>query len=436
MMNQMSRKKYIKNPLKIVFFAFIAVCGFPLAAQNAQSYYVKATGFDINNGLAENAPFRTLGKAVEAARQSEIKIITVIGELTEASESALPAQLRDPLRESVFYIRNSGTVDIIITGKNNAVLSASGMGKRVLKIEGNSRISIQNIVVSGGKSASGGGMAVGKNALVTLKDGAFISGNTGTSGGGIFVSGAFTLAGGAVSKNTATNGGGIFLAPADDGGGILSMTGGEISSNQAANAGGGVTISRGCLFTLDNGAIWGNKAQGGGGVAAAGVENSVSSFTMNNGVISSNQAVWGSGVYLYEGVFVMTNGRINTNAAQDSGGGVWSYNGFFSLINGTIANNKASRNGGGVCLSEGGTLDMTGGIISGNSSVCGGGVYTGGYNTFTKTGGVIYGLATAQSNKAGGNGDAAYKSNGAKHRRNTTLDTAFQFGSDSDEGWE
>jgi hypothetical protein len=429
MMTPMNRSIRIQAALCMLFAVILAVRSAPVTAQ---SYYVKATGFDINNGLAETAPFRTLARAVEAARQSSIKTITVIGELNEASEAGAQAQVRDPQGESVFFIRDSGTLDITITGKNNPALSAANSGKRALKVAGNSRIVLQNIVISGGNAAAGGGLLVERPAYVTLNNEAYITGNKGTSGGGVNVSGQLAMKGGSVLRNTAANGGGVFIAV----GGAFTMAGGEITGNQASNAGGGVTVSQGCEFVMDNGAIWANSAQGGGGVAAAGSENFEALFTMNNGVISNNQAVWGSGVYLFEGSFTMTNGRINTNTAQDSGGGVWCYNGYFYLINGSVANNKAARNGGGVCLSEGGTLDMTGGTISSNSAVCGGGVYTGSYNTFLKKGGVIYGLATAQSNKAGGNGDAVYKENGLKHKRNTTVESPVTFGSDSDDGWE
>jgi hypothetical protein len=47
------------------------------------AYYVRADGDDRNLGISEEAPFRTLQRAVEAAATTPVKRITVIGALRE-----------------------------------------------------------------------------------------------------------------------------------------------------------------------------------------------------------------------------------------------------------------------------------------------------------------------------------------------------------------
>ena len=52
----------------------------------APTYYVRANGNDQNSGLSEDAPFKTLHRAVDAANKRNIKTITVLGTLNEESE--------------------------------------------------------------------------------------------------------------------------------------------------------------------------------------------------------------------------------------------------------------------------------------------------------------------------------------------------------------
>jgi hypothetical protein len=70
--------------------ALLAVFGFSSAAQTPanRSYYVHADGDDENNnGRSEEAPYKTLKKAVEMATKGAVKTITVIGTLDRNSES-------------------------------------------------------------------------------------------------------------------------------------------------------------------------------------------------------------------------------------------------------------------------------------------------------------------------------------------------------------
>ena len=157
-------------------------------------------------------------------------------------------------------------------------------------------------------------------------------------GGGVYVSGTFTMNGGEISGNTAELGGGVFV-----GGGTFTMTGGTISGN-TADLGGGVYVDG--TFSMTGGTISSNTAENEGG----GVFVGCGTFTMTGGTISDNTASYGGGVYVAaNSTFTMTGGEISYNTAED---------------------------GGGVCVD--GTFSMSGGTITGNTAGVGGGVYVDG----------------------------------------------------------
>ncbi len=108
----------------------------------------------------------------------------------------------------------------------------------------------ENAEVTENKGYDGGGIGVGGNSVVTLRDHATIAQNISTNpGGGVYIynadytevrSGTFNMEGGSITGNFATNygGGGIFIHA----GGTLNISGGTISNNAttAGRTGGGV----------------------------------------------------------------------------------------------------------------------------------------------------------------------------------------------------
>jgi hypothetical protein len=151
-----------------------------------------------------------------------------------------------------------------------------------------------------------------------------ISGNTASSGGGVYFSGSgtFNMSGGEINGNTASSssaasGGGVYVY------GTFNMSGGEISGNTASSSsssysyGGGVYVSSSGTFTMSDGEISGNTAQVGGGVSVGGT------FTMSGGEISGNTALsvgsysYGGGVHV-NGTFTMSGGEISGNTASSS----------------------------------------------------------------------------------------------------------------------
>ena len=255
----------------------------------------------------------------------------------------------------------------------------------------------------GGVYIGGGRFEMSGSAVITRNKTASSLG-----GGGVFMNGSdtvyalneFIMSGNAViSENTATNGngGGVYMNSAPE----VTMNGGSITGNTAANNGGGVYAFSG-TFTMNDGTIAGNKAtaKNGGGVYA----NGSTAFTVKGGTIGgstaadANAAKYGGGVYVKNGTFTMSGGKVTGNSATEGGGGVRLDKGTFNMSgSAVISRNTADGYGGGVDVNNG-SFTMSGGSITGNTTTgddanfCGGGgvdVYNGG--SFTMSGGSITG---------------------------------------------
>ncbi|GHU24914.1 hypothetical protein FACS1894172_04640 [Spirochaetia bacterium] len=378
----------------------------------AYSYYVSATGSDSNSGNTEDRPFKTLKRALIAARQdSTIKLITVLGQLDAGSE--------DPASDSpsVFVISDTDLELITIAGKadESATLSGTESGKTVIEIGYGARIQFENIIISGGESENNtgglivsggqvilgsgaeisgnkshsvsGGVAVVRQGSLVMQDGSLVKNNVGNSFGGIYADGKsrVALAGGTLGENqTQSVGGGIGII----GGSSVTLSGTTIS----ANTGGAVFVSKDSTLTITGGMVTGHLKALSGTIIVNGT------LTMENGEISANE---GSGIRVAQGgTATMTGGSISGNRDYFSGAGV-SVAGTFIFENGTISDNL----GNGMYIADTGTVIMNSGLIQGNRNYfLGGGVSVAG--TFKLNGGTIIGNEAS----AGGGISAARRS--------------------------
>jgi len=263
------------------------------SAQAGASYFVRANGNDANNGTAENTPFKTLAKAVEAASKSTIKKITVIGTLAGQTT-----------------IKNSGSDEILITGKTGASESEKAVlttiagnkdERRPIQIEGKSNIKLECITVTTNNFYSviyiGGDKGKAPDTKLTLgKDAVVFSNLTadGTHpnyGGGILaVYGTLVMLDNAmVTKSVAGAGGGIAIQ-----GSTLIMQGNAVISNNIATSddfdsggGGGIySLNDGNIILKDNARVTGNTANHGGGILMrmSGLETPDGKLTTGSGV--------------------------------------------------------------------------------------------------------------------------------------------------------
>jgi hypothetical protein len=203
----------------------------------------------------------------------------------------------------------------LFTISSGGSLALAGISGRELVVDGNSANNVTAhaplIKVQGGsftidtgvtlknnnhQGNCGGVLVTGSGSSFTMNGGA-ISGNSATTGGGVFVQdGAFTMAGGAISGNTTDDsGGGVYV-----GGGTFMMQGGaSISGNTTSNSGGGVYVNGNGAFTMQGSAsISGNTASNGGGVYVGGGVFTVSGLAT---VDQNNEVYLASGNWITVG---------------------------------------------------------------------------------------------------------------------------------------
>jgi hypothetical protein len=374
-------------------------------------YYVQANGNDQNDGLSANMPFKTLAKAIDMAKHSDIKSIVIGGTLDEKSESSASAQFPHcPDGKSIFYIRDSGKELITIKGKNNAQLKGKYAhanfndyllavdAKRIIRIAGNSNILFENIVIIGGNAdpnveeglsiAEGGGLLVSANATVTLGEGSVVRRNYACwrGGGAAVIGGTLILAGGEICNNTAMDeeGGGVFVGPRN-----FSVVDGKIMDDPLSD--GDNSIQPQAKFIVKRGNIINNFAFRGGGICIR--EGGVAEI--ENGLVKGNHSCHGGGIYIGNGSRCnMSGGIIRENNADKKsdmdylylplmlhhGGGIFIDGGMFEMAGGSVIYNKAKK-GGGVYLSEmsyskGEFITSVNGIIKNNKAYEGSDIWT------------------------------------------------------------
>jgi len=179
--------------------------------------------------------------------------------------------------------------------------------------------------------------------------------------------------------------------------------------------------------------------------------NSGSKITLNNNIASSE----GSGIYINGGVLELNNGceisenvfSSNAGGSHRGGGGIFVNNGNITINGGTITSNRITSfaSGGGIYIANNCTVTMSGGEISKNhcTGYGGGIIIANNTSTFIKksilggsTSGIIYGTTGENSNSAGYNGSAIYRSFGISKNRNSTLGYYNEISTLSDAGWE
>ncbi|MCL2410109.1 MAG: hypothetical protein FWC97_00560 [Treponema sp.] len=291
-------------------------------------------------------------------------------------------------------VNNGGTLvmntDSRLTGNVNTDLAANNnFGGGVFNL---GRFYLRDGEISGNRSAipgngHGGGVF---NLGVFIMEGGIISGNDSTDAGGgvsnglvrnnVVTEGTFTMLDGSIVNNFANRfGGGV-----DNAAGLFMMFDGTISGNFLTNAsaanqfGGGVFVNPGAEFVMHEGTISDNTGGLGGGVHISAAISSqqltlpAGEFVMFYGTITRNLAAQtalggsGGGVDV-RGIFVMNDGYITSNEAENLGGGVnIGMDARFTMLGGNITDN-AGGNAGGVENSNG-IFQLVNGNISDNTA--------------------------------------------------------------------
>ena len=302
-------------------------------------------------------------------------------------------------------------------------LSSSGS----LTLDGDSLISDNNAVKSGGGIYAAGTVSVGSLAQIlanTADIGGGIYASTGTSisingelvknkaaqGAGIYTDGAsINLAGTArVRENTAEfHGGGLYLRnssnltmgdsvfvqnnKADRGAGIYVLTGGPqitisggiVRFNSATTSGGGLHVATDVLdgsVSLQTTSYKSNSAKTGAGISYDSRQVGGSLLMIDVDVTHNNASISGGGISIWGeqalSALTFTGSHISLNNATVNGGGLELRNASdFQINDAWVQTNTAVENGGGIYLTRGAQLSSQNTNFSLNTASKGGGMY-------------------------------------------------------------
>jgi predicted outer membrane repeat protein len=336
-----------------------------------RSYYVNAaTGDDGNNGRSEDKPFKTMAKAVEAAKMGAVKTITIIGPV------------------GGFEIAGTGPDETLITGKPDAGEAEKAVINGRVLVRGNAPVkftyvTIENRIGQGTDDRHGvyamSKVTLGQNTVI---QNCAATGVWGSDRGGKI---SVLLTDNAVITRCKENGIGGYVT-------VIMTDYSSITHNNTGIRGEDCTLS-------GNAKISNNRA---GGIAA-----SSSTITISENAEISNNTTNESGGGVFVGKLVMNGGRITNNAAKKYGGGVRCDS--IEMTGGEISGNQAPRGGGIYCGSNASVV--SGGAISGNKAEYGAGVFVANTNkaSFTLSGGSITG------NEAEFVGGGIYVDSGVKY---------------------
>lgn len=322
--------------------------------------------------------------------------------------------------------------DLTIAGDPNAppilqAASAPGIAvDRVLEIQPNADVVLQDVVIRHGRpSVDGGGGIRNAGDLRLLRVEVTSNDANGSDGGGILSTGPLRLEDSLVSGNAADAlGGGVSCeglctlnmlrstldgnlvrtTGSDQGGGGLHNLGstlledcfvtGNVSLGSNYDEGGGISSPGGPLVLVDT-HVTGNQAGSGGGIIAGGLltvirgsvsDNSATSTSRGGGglliqglsaildstvIIGNSSNLGAAGVWTTSPNLTIRRTAIADNVAATSGGGISVVNGLAILDDSLIADNTA-RNGGGAALGSG-TLRLRNSTVSGNTAETQGG---------------------------------------------------------------
>jgi hypothetical protein len=327
----------------------------------------------------------------------------LVGSLTEISSDVTGATIKRSELNSdyMFYIGSGESLDItdyIIDGNSAGVPTGSNA---IFSVAIGSLTIGDGAKITGNNSNyQGGAIDIVKGGSVYVTGGQ-ITGNSGITGGGIYVyEGTVSVSGGTITANSANQGGAIYAEPvATPPATPISVTGGTITNNIASSAGGGIATYADIDFTSGSPSFSGNKSVGGAGGAI--YIGSGTNATISVGDYTANYASQGAGFYVDQGAKLTLSGDANVhyNGAQgpplqcNAGGGI-AVRGIFNMEGGAVYLNSAV-NGGGVAVlaiddANHGIFNLTDGEVRGNdSATTGGGVYVatfGEFNQYSESG--------------------------------------------------
>ena len=206
---------------------------------------------------------------------------------------------------------------------------------------------LEQITITGGSGESGGGAFV-SSSDVTIVDSKFQGNTSSLVGAGLFVSGGKTKITGTTFDGNEADGSNVF------GGGAAFLDTEAIVEdtyfrNNLGTFGGGL-FSQGSTVTVSRTVFDGNEAQASAGGLSAILNTS---FTLTDSTVSNNTSAGAAGGILTRNTGAephkILNSTISSNtAATDAGGGIFNFQGLLEVSNSTVTQNTAGTFGGGI----------------------------------------------------------------------------------------
>lgn len=181
-------------------------------------------------------------------------------------------------------VNANSTQSTVTLNLNGHTITGNG-SDAVLQVGLDSTLTITDVNGNTGK-IQGGSIGIEVQSGTLVMNGGTITGNNGTYGGGVSLTGAtFTMNDGTISGNTAANGGGVYVETQGSNSGRFTMTGGSIIGNTADTDAGGVyttTVNLGSADSSQNKVITitGNTLNG----TACNVKGIKTSTSVSDGV--------------------------------------------------------------------------------------------------------------------------------------------------------
>jgi len=305
------------------------------------------------------------GQPVQPAQAATITVDTLVDENDHSCIDG-DCSLRDAIETAVggdtIEFDVSGTITLggtELSFNKNLTISGPGVGSlsisgddisRIFSIGSSATVTISGLTITKGMSTYGGGIST--SGTLTLNN-CIISGNNSDSGGGIYIwQNTVTINNSIISDNHSVYiGGGI-----DARGDSLTVNNSTVSGNDAVNHGGGIHNEQGTV-TLNNSTVSGNSTDGNGG----GIQFNEGVLIANNSTISGNSAGWGGGILAVDGTITLKHTSITNNTADVDGGGIYtqqlSGTSTTNFENTLVAGNfENDGTGAEDCYNNGGTL--------------------------------------------------------------------------------
>ena len=316
---------------------FTLTGGYATVSQNFQStgagiFIYNSTNISLSNLKVINNTAASNGGGI-GIRGSSAVIENVV------AEDNICTNASNGFGGGVYIYDSSVVINNLMSARNS---SYGGMGA---SISSSSDVFMENSTIKdnfplGSTKGTGGGLDVASSSRVTLEN-VIVTGNSANDGGGIRAQNSQLAANNTtISENISTNtGGGIHSVN-----GTTALTNTVVNSNTSGNNGGGIYSSgSSTILKLINSTISGNSALSGGGM-----RNSRSSATIINTVVSGNSANFGGGIY-NDGILKAINVTIGGNLSVQSGGGLYNESSskldvHNSVIAGNISTGTTSEN--------------------------------------------------------------------------------------------